>query len=152
MGQAEFEKTNEENKKTSSRAVSANQFDLVSTIQYSIGRNFVITCILLTWMDVPFYYVLGSFSMIFKTLDTLTLCRLNRTWTEQSLVALVPMIQDERSKHLLLLSIDNLKKQNGNSKAKGLICVHVFYTSATQCMGNLKSDQWFANECIGPKA
>ena len=66
MGQAEFEKTNEENKKAASRAVSTYQFDPVSTIQYSIGRNFVITCILLAWMDVPFYYVLGSFSMNFQ--------------------------------------------------------------------------------------
>ena len=34
---------------------------------------------------------------IFKALDTLTLCRLNRTWTEQNLVALLPMIHDEEA-------------------------------------------------------
>lgn len=66
LGRLNLKKTNEENKRAASRAVSAYQFDPVSTIQYSIARNFVVTCILLAWMDVPLYYVLGSIPMIFQ--------------------------------------------------------------------------------------
>lgn len=53
------------------------------------------------------------------------------------------LIQNEKGKHLLQLNVDNLKKQNSNSQAKRLICIHVYqnhHTFTAQLAG--RSEIW----------